>query len=251
MLLRLNTLCIVYFYTNLSEDLPPSPDYCFLLVRDLPSGVHRLSPERVATSHEHMLVVSPGKWRRGCGSDLEGEAETRLCPVPQNYAFLPTVVDGVLLPKMPEEMLAEKNFSTVPYIVGINKQEFGWILPLVRKCRPHRLSPLPILSPLPSVVTSPLISLVIGPFFMQTPLWDQGSCPLHTKVDISMETISDGPHCHLGDVPLETHVPTHSLIVLPSMNPEILVPGGLVEIIIGQMKNPRLGTGKMLGSSGE
>ena len=63
-----------------------------------------------------------------------------LCPVPQNYAFLPTVVDGVLLPKMPEEMLAEKNFSTVPYIVGINQQEFGWILPLVRKCRPHRFA---------------------------------------------------------------------------------------------------------------
>ena len=86
---------------------------------------------------------------------------------------------------------------------------------------------------------------------MQTRLWDQGSCPLHTKVDISMETISDGPHCHLGGVALETHVPTHSLIVLPSMNPEMLVPGGLVEIIIGQMKNPRLGTGEGLRSSGE
>ena len=66
-----------------------------------------------------------------------------------------------------------------------------------------------------------------------------------------METISDGQHCHLGDVALEPHVPTHSLIVLQSMNPEILVPGGLVEIIIGQMKNLRLGTGKVLGSSGE
>ncbi|CAN0022241.1 unnamed protein product [Rangifer tarandus platyrhynchus] len=77
-----------------------------------------------------MLVVSPGKWRRGCGCDLEGEAQTILCPVPQNYPFLPTVVDGVLLPRIPEEMLAEKNFNTVPYIVGINKKEFGWILPL-------------------------------------------------------------------------------------------------------------------------
>ncbi|CAI9162088.1 unnamed protein product [Rangifer tarandus platyrhynchus] len=47
-----------------------------------------------------------------------------------NYPFLPTVVDGVLLPRIPEEMLAEKNFNTVPYIVGINKKEFGWILPL-------------------------------------------------------------------------------------------------------------------------
>ncbi|XP_055269205.1 liver carboxylesterase-like [Moschus berezovskii] len=48
----------------------------------------------------------------------------------KTYPFLPTVVDGVVLPKMPIEMLAEKNFNTVPYIVGINKQEFGWILPL-------------------------------------------------------------------------------------------------------------------------
>uniref|UniRef100_A0A8C2RNP4 Carboxylesterase type B domain-containing protein n=1 Tax=Capra hircus TaxID=9925 RepID=A0A8C2RNP4_CAPHI len=31
---------------------------------------------------------------------------------------------------MPTEMLAEKNFNTVPYIIGFNKQEFGWIIPL-------------------------------------------------------------------------------------------------------------------------
>ncbi|XP_012520180.1 PREDICTED: liver carboxylesterase-like, partial [Propithecus coquereli] len=46
-----------------------------------------------------------------------------------SHPFMPTVVDGVLLPKTPEEILAEKNFNTVPYIVGINKQEFGWIIP--------------------------------------------------------------------------------------------------------------------------
>ncbi|VTJ52099.1 Hypothetical predicted protein [Marmota monax] len=48
----------------------------------------------------------------------------------ESYPFLPTVVDGVLLPKTPEEILAEKNFNTVPYMVGINKQEFGWIIPM-------------------------------------------------------------------------------------------------------------------------
>uniref|UniRef100_A0A8C4MK93 Carboxylic ester hydrolase n=1 Tax=Equus asinus TaxID=9793 RepID=A0A8C4MK93_EQUAS len=47
----------------------------------------------------------------------------------ESYPFLTTVVDGVLLPKMPEEILAEKKFNTVPYIVGINKHEFGWIIP--------------------------------------------------------------------------------------------------------------------------
>ncbi|KAI4571818.1 hypothetical protein MJG53_013924 [Ovis ammon polii x Ovis aries] len=49
----------------------------------------------------------------------------------KTYPFLPTVVDGVVLPKMPKQMLAEKNFNTVPYIVGVNKQEFGWIIPLL------------------------------------------------------------------------------------------------------------------------
>ncbi|XP_010628096.1 liver carboxylesterase 1 isoform X1 [Fukomys damarensis] len=47
----------------------------------------------------------------------------------ESYPFLTTVIDGVVLPKAPEEILAGKNFSTVPYIVGINKQEFGWYIP--------------------------------------------------------------------------------------------------------------------------
>ncbi|XP_053458053.1 liver carboxylesterase 1-like isoform X2 [Nycticebus coucang] len=47
----------------------------------------------------------------------------------ESYPFTPTVVDGVLLPKTPEEILTEKKFNTIPYMVGINKQEFGWILP--------------------------------------------------------------------------------------------------------------------------
>ncbi|XP_028626191.1 carboxylesterase 1D-like [Grammomys surdaster] len=50
----------------------------------------------------------------------------------ESYPFLPAVIDGVVLPKTPEEILAEKSFNTVPYIVGINKQEFGWILPKLK-----------------------------------------------------------------------------------------------------------------------
>lgn len=49
----------------------------------------------------------------------------------ESYPFLPTVIDGVVLPKTPEEILAEKSFNTVPYIVGTNKQEFGWIIPML------------------------------------------------------------------------------------------------------------------------
>ncbi|XP_014643888.1 PREDICTED: liver carboxylesterase 1-like [Ceratotherium simum simum] len=57
-------------------------------------------------------------------TDLHGDPR-------ESHPFLPTVVDGVLLPKMPEEILAEKTFNTVPYIVGFNKQEFGWIIPTI------------------------------------------------------------------------------------------------------------------------
>ncbi|XP_048211530.1 carboxylesterase 1E-like isoform X2 [Perognathus longimembris pacificus] len=49
-----------------------------------------------------------------------------------NHFFFPVVIDGVLIPKEPEEILAGKNFNMVPYIVGINKQEFGWILPTLK-----------------------------------------------------------------------------------------------------------------------
>ncbi|XP_062033822.1 liver carboxylesterase 1 isoform X2 [Lepus europaeus] len=49
----------------------------------------------------------------------------------ENSAFLTTVIDGVLLPKAPEEILAEKKYNMLPYMVGINQQEFGWIIPMM------------------------------------------------------------------------------------------------------------------------
>ncbi|XP_051051114.1 LOW QUALITY PROTEIN: liver carboxylesterase 1-like [Phodopus roborovskii] len=48
-----------------------------------------------------------------------------------SYPFLPTVIDGMVLPKTPEDILAEKNFNTVPYMVGINKQGFGWSMQMM------------------------------------------------------------------------------------------------------------------------
>uniref|UniRef100_A0A2K6K476 Carboxylic ester hydrolase n=1 Tax=Rhinopithecus bieti TaxID=61621 RepID=A0A2K6K476_RHIBE len=54
----------------------------------------------------------------------------------KSYPHTPTVIDGVVLPKTPEELQAERKFHTVPYIVGFNKKEFGWFLPTVRRHRP-------------------------------------------------------------------------------------------------------------------
>ncbi|KAL0620567.1 Liver carboxylesterase 1 [Plecturocebus cupreus] len=49
----------------------------------------------------------------------------------ESHMLLTTVIDGVVLPKTSEELQAERKFHTVPYIIGINKQEFGWIIPML------------------------------------------------------------------------------------------------------------------------
>jgi carboxylesterase 1 len=41
-------------------------------------------------------------------------------------------IGGVLLPKIPQEILAQKIFDAVPYIVEINKEDFVWLLPMVK-----------------------------------------------------------------------------------------------------------------------
>ncbi|KAK7806263.1 hypothetical protein U0070_023878, partial [Myodes glareolus] len=92
-------------------------------------------------------LSSPGRQRCPAGGSLGG-AESKLYRKEPRLLFsydlgkssiplhrlpptspMPSFANHMVLPKMPEEILAEKNFNTVPYIVGINKQEFGWILP--------------------------------------------------------------------------------------------------------------------------
>uniref|UniRef100_A0A8D0E298 Carboxylesterase type B domain-containing protein n=1 Tax=Salvator merianae TaxID=96440 RepID=A0A8D0E298_SALMN len=47
--------------------------------------------------------------------------------------IVPAVVDGEFIPKAPEVLLAAKEFSTVPYLTGVNNNEYGWLLPQVSK----------------------------------------------------------------------------------------------------------------------
>ncbi|XP_074864354.1 fatty acyl-CoA hydrolase precursor, medium chain-like isoform X2 [Carettochelys insculpta] len=47
----------------------------------------------------------------------------------KEMVFIPAVIDGVFIPKKPEELLAAKEFSAVPYIIGVNNHEYGWIIP--------------------------------------------------------------------------------------------------------------------------
>ncbi|GAB1293547.1 Pyrethroid hydrolase Ces2e [Apodemus speciosus] len=47
------------------------------------------------------------------------------------FKIIPAVVDGEFLPKHPQELLASADFHPVPSIIGINNDEYGWILPMV------------------------------------------------------------------------------------------------------------------------
>ncbi|XP_044515654.1 liver carboxylesterase 1-like [Gracilinanus agilis] len=47
----------------------------------------------------------------------------------EKFLFLPAVVDGIFFPRSPKELLVEKQFNRVPYIMGITNHEFGWFLP--------------------------------------------------------------------------------------------------------------------------
>nr|XP_033799420.1 fatty acyl-CoA hydrolase precursor, medium chain-like [Geotrypetes seraphini] len=44
---------------------------------------------------------------------------------------VPAVVDGVFLPKSPEDFLPGEEGNPVPYLLGVNNHEFGWIIPSI------------------------------------------------------------------------------------------------------------------------
>ncbi|XP_044843048.1 fatty acyl-CoA hydrolase precursor, medium chain-like isoform X2 [Mauremys mutica] len=60
---------------------------------------------------------------------IDKEIMTVSADLIKQVAYIPAVIDGVFIPKKPEELLAAKEFSTVPYIIGVNNHEYGWIIP--------------------------------------------------------------------------------------------------------------------------
>ncbi|XP_078526705.1 fatty acyl-CoA hydrolase precursor, medium chain-like [Lissotriton helveticus] len=56
--------------------------------------------------------------------------EEILKPFLTGLKVVPGVTDGVFLPKNPEEILADHESNPVPFIIGVNNQEFGWIIPV-------------------------------------------------------------------------------------------------------------------------
>ncbi|XP_067396190.1 cocaine esterase-like isoform X2 [Emydura macquarii macquarii] len=60
---------------------------------------------------------------------MDKEIMTLSSDLIKQMPLVPAVIDGVFIPKKPEELLAAKEFSTVPYIVGVNNHEYGWLIP--------------------------------------------------------------------------------------------------------------------------
>ncbi|XP_010291995.1 PREDICTED: liver carboxylesterase 1 [Phaethon lepturus] len=48
-------------------------------------------------------------------------------------SFISASADGVFFPKSPRQLLSEKIINSVPYIIGVNNCEFGWVLPMAMK----------------------------------------------------------------------------------------------------------------------
>ncbi|KAM4638293.1 fatty acyl-CoA hydrolase precursor, medium chain-like [Amazona ochrocephala] len=47
--------------------------------------------------------------------------------------FLSASTDGVFFPKSPKQLLSENAISAVPYIIGVNNCEFGYVIPMLMK----------------------------------------------------------------------------------------------------------------------
>ncbi|XP_075392990.1 cocaine esterase [Tenrec ecaudatus] len=62
-------------------------------------------------------------------SCLRAKSEEELLSITKFLKIIPGVVDGAFLPKHPQELLASSDFQPVPSIIGINNDEFGWVIP--------------------------------------------------------------------------------------------------------------------------
>uniref|UniRef100_A0A5F9D9E3 Carboxylic ester hydrolase n=1 Tax=Oryctolagus cuniculus TaxID=9986 RepID=A0A5F9D9E3_RABIT len=124
------------------------------------SGV-ALLPTLIPRSSEVVSTVVAN--RSGCGQVdsetlvrcLRAKSEEEMLAITKAFMLIRGVVDGVFLPRHPEELLASADFQPVPSIIGVNNDEYGWVIPKVRPPSPSlRLLPpsqelLPSLLPLP------------------------------------------------------------------------------------------------------
>ncbi|XP_051025139.1 pyrethroid hydrolase Ces2e-like [Acomys russatus] len=62
---------------------------------------------------------------------LREKSEEEILAINNVFKNTPGVVDGEFLPRHPLELLASADFHPVPSIIGINSDEYGWIIPMI------------------------------------------------------------------------------------------------------------------------
>ncbi|XP_029336733.1 acylcarnitine hydrolase-like isoform X2 [Mus caroli] len=62
---------------------------------------------------------------------LRGKSEAEILAINKVFKMIPAVVDGQFFPRHPKELLASEDFHPVPSIIGVNTDEYGWIIPMV------------------------------------------------------------------------------------------------------------------------
>ncbi|XP_053551004.1 fatty acyl-CoA hydrolase precursor, medium chain [Bombina bombina] len=74
----------------------------------------------------------------GCDTDevvgcLKRKTEEEILTIAKSMVMgaITACVDGVFLPKSAEQILIDKEINRVPFLIGVNNHEFGWILPLL------------------------------------------------------------------------------------------------------------------------
>ncbi|XP_069801981.1 fatty acyl-CoA hydrolase precursor, medium chain-like [Dendropsophus ebraccatus] len=96
-----------------------------------------LMPTLVALSKEQEVFIrSIVANISGCDVDMvldclkaKSEEEMQSLVVSMKFMALPPTIDGVFFSKPVEQILADKEVNSVPFLTGVTNQEFGWILP--------------------------------------------------------------------------------------------------------------------------
>ncbi|XP_026547532.1 fatty acyl-CoA hydrolase precursor, medium chain-like, partial [Notechis scutatus] len=58
----------------------------------------------------------------------EGELQSLVSRLPPELHIIPAVVDGEFILKAPEELLVSRELHAVPYLIGVNNNEYGWLI---------------------------------------------------------------------------------------------------------------------------
>ncbi|XP_015351733.1 carboxylesterase 3 isoform X3 [Marmota marmota marmota] len=82
------------------------------------------------------LVLSPmatGLFHRAIAQSgvitLPGLMEPNPWPKAQNNMISSYTIDGSFFPQSPQELINERQFHSVPFLLGVNNHEFGWLIP--------------------------------------------------------------------------------------------------------------------------